>query len=517
MDNSATENNLAIDLETALGGLAKLTKVLKFYPPGHPALMTAAKETCDAFKPLFGRYDTRPYHVTKDGFSLDAMPLAPGNNSLKDLARQLVERQVRHLRFLPELDDHELLIFAEEISKPAEQLFKQGGLPERLSSKQIRSISINETDPEKIHDNLHQLEAGPEPLPEEKPEPLSEQPISDIERMRDLLERLKESLDDQQYQQTLNQAAQLAPLFFSKTGIAGQMALFNLLESQRQDPNRSTVQNDAATATTDQLLNDEIIQRLVNAVADQSLKTSQQRALARLLVGLEMKVAPALLQRLYAERDALIRRHYSSILAQMGECLFGLLEKSLYDPQWFVVRNAVIVLGGTRLESALPLLGKALDHPEVRVRRSIIRALSAIGGSQVIPLLVRLSRDANQDLHQPAIMALGALGNPESIPPLNTFLKKFDPLGKQTKLKLEVIKAMSATKSPHAVIPLLKLARRHNLLQRNNLEQLRAEAILALGQLGNKHLLPALDQLPKSNKGPVNRALKQAKAQLAKT
>lgn len=524
MEFSATDDNLTINLEAALSGLVKLTKALKFYPADHPTLVAAAEETCEAFQPLLARHDTRPYHITKDGFSLDAVPLAPGSNSLKELAKKLVERRVRHLLFLPELANHELLIFAEELSRPAAELHKAGGLPDQLSSRGIKSIWINETDLEKILGNLQKLEeqfevptetAEMEAAEQELPQSLKEE-MSVIDRMRDLLELLKDPLDDEQYQQIVNRATQFAPEFFNKTGIAGPLALFNLLAAHRQDSNRSNAQRETATTTINQLLNKEIIQLLVNAVAEQQLKDSQRRALARLLVGLEMKVAPALLNRLFAERDALVRRHYSRILAHMGKVLFSLLDKALGDPQWHTVRNAVTVLGETRLEEALPLLEKPLYHPEVRVRRAVIRALSAIGGSSAIPFLVQLSQDESQELHQPAITALGALGSPEVIVPLNDILKKPDLLGKQTNLKLEIIKAMAATRSPQAIIPLLKLARRRNLLRRKSLERLRAEAILALGHLGNKHLLPILDRLPKSDQGPVNRALKQAKALVMK-
>jgi HEAT repeat protein len=334
--------------------------------------------------------------------------------------------------------------------------------------------------------------------------------------MRNLIELMKESLDDEQYLQTLRQVAPLAPAFFASTGTAGLLALLNLLIDQRQDPNRSSVQNGAAATTAEQLINSKVIQQLVNEVANQTLKASQRRALARLLVGLQMEVAPDLFKRLVAERDALLRRHYSGILAHMGTPIFGLLEAALNDSRWFVVRNAVTVLGETRLTDALPLLKMALTHPEVRVRRSLIRALGAIGGNRVIPLLVRLSQDEQPQLHQPAIMALGTLGDPEVIPALHAILRKPDLRGKKTHLKIEVIKAMAATRSPQAIIPLLKLARRRNLTQRKSLDRLRAEAILALGQLGNKYLLPLLTELSKSAKGPVSRALQQATSQLTK-
>ncbi|HEY5673925.1 MAG TPA: HEAT repeat domain-containing protein [Malonomonas sp.] len=543
MKNPATSNRLALDLETALSGLVKLTKALKFYPAEHPTLIAAAEETCQSFQPLLAQHDTRPYHVTKDGFSLDALPLAPGNQNLKELAQKLVERRVRHLLFLPELANHELLIFAEQIALPAEQLFKQGGLPQQLSDRGIKSIWINEPDLEKVLGNLNQWGGEPDsqltgngaPGPllygeqgaeteKNRPNNLNTAPstppprqsTSTLEQMRDLLEHLKEPLDDDRYLQTLNQVVQLAPAFFDHTGIAGLLAVLNLLEAQRQDLSRNSVQIDAAAAAFGQLLSNKVIQQLVNAVAEPSLKASQLRALARLLVGLKMKAAPTLFKRLNSERDAILRRRYSSILAHLGTAVFDLLETALNDPHWYVVRNAVTVLGETRKPEALPLLEKALQHPEVRVRRAIIRALGAIGGSDAIPPLAQLSQDPQPELHQPAIMALGALGDPEVLVPLNDILKKSDLWGKKTLLKLEVIKAMAATKSPQAIIPLLKLARRPNLIQRKNLERLRAEAILSLGQLGNKKLLPVLDRLPKSDKGPVSRALKQATTQLSK-
>lgn len=529
MEPSAEELALAFDLETALTGLIKLTKALTFYPADHPALTAAAEETCDAFRPLLERHDTRPYHVTQDGFNLDTVPLAPKNLSLKKLAVKLVERKVRHLLFLPELTNFELLIFAEQLSRPTEQLLKTGGLIKHLAEQKIKSIWINETDLEAVLKNLYKMENGqPEILlTENEPSELpaqeqsfsaatNENQTSVIEQMRDLLEHLKEPQEDHVYAQLLDKIRPLADDFLRQTGLIGCLALIGLLETQRKDKNRNHAQQQGATDLTDRLLDDAIKTLLVNAVAEYGLKPSQRRALGKLLVGLELKIVPELIQRLNAERDAILRRYYTAILAKMGEATFARFEDILRSDIWYRVRNAVTVLGETRLETALPLLERTIDYPEVRVRRAVIRALGAIGSNAVIPLLLQLAHDENTELHQPAIMALGTLGNPQAIPPLVEILKKRDIFGKKTGLKIEVIQALVATKSPQAIIPLLKLARRANMLNSAKLETLRAEAIIALGQLGNSHLIPVLDQLPKSDKGPVSRALKQATAQLKK-
>ena len=530
METSFAEQALAGDLETALTGLIKLTKALSFYPVDHPALAAASEETCLAFQPLLARHDTHPYHVTQKGFSLDKVPQAPNSKSLKDLAFKLVERRVRHLLFLPELTNYELLIFADELSHPAAQLHKAGGLEKQLATRQVRSIWINETDLEAILQNLREMEYSPQGSFPSQPVSTGEvaeeeqnadaavcpKQLSAFEQMRTRIEQLKEPLTDENHARLLEQVEQLAADFFQQTGLNGYLALFSLLENHRKDRQRSPAQQLQATALKDRLLNDQIKQQLADAVAEPQLKNSQRRALVKLLVGLKMAIAPQLLKRLNAERDAIIRRHYTKILANMAEATFEMLNAALADDTWYQVRNVVTVLGETRLESALPLLTQVIDYPEVRVRRTIIRALGAIGGDAVIPPLLQLAGDEHEELHQPAIMALGALGNRLAIPPLVVMLKKIDPLGKKNKIKIEVIQALAATRSPQAIIPLLKLARRGNLLNRTHLETLRAEAILALGQLGNLQLIPVLDQLPKSDKGPVSRALQQATAQLRK-
>lgn len=530
MDFANDLQTLASDLETALTGLVKLIKALSFYPADHPSLVATAEEVCNDFQPLLKRHDPRPYHITKEGFSLDAEPLAPKNKNLAVLALKLVERRVRHLLFLPELQNYELSIFAEELSKPAAQLLAEGGLEKRLAERQIKSIWVNETNLDEILSKVNRITSQPSltpPMPFEQggeppatteaaaPTPAMPQ-HNPSDQMRDLLEQLKSPQDDQTYQRLLTQVQQLTFMFFNKTGIIGHLAVFTLLENHRTDANRAKSQQQAAEALTDQLLTEVTSKTLVDAVADQTLKASQHRSLVRLMVSLGGKVSPQLLKRLYVERDAIIRRQYSEILARMGDATFELLKNDLQSETWHVVRNVVTVLGQTRLESALPLLSQASEHPDARVRRSVIRALSAIGGTSVIPLLLRLTKDVDAELHQPAIMALGALKNPRAIPPLIDLLKKTDLFGKKTELKTEVIHALAATGSPQAIIPLLKQARRLNLLNRKGIETLRVEAILALGQLGNSQLVPVLDRLPRQDKGAVGKALKQAKAQLRK-
>ena len=518
------ENSHSCDLETALAALFKLVKALKFYPKDHPTLASTAEKTCSDFQPLLTTHEPHLCHITREGFRLEKILIAPKNKQLKDFALLLLERRVRHLLFLPELAYSELIFFAEEMARTADDLLLAGGLAKQLIEQGIQTIWINENNLDRVyhyllsnpvvigHDDISTAE--PETDQNETPTKPAEDDL--VARIREILVLLKKPLEDDEYCQLLKELQQKAADFLKPTGLPGCLFLISRLQSQLRDSTRNVFQRQAVEDTIDQLLQPEIRRMLIDAVADSHVNASQQRALGRLLIGLKMKIAPQMLQRLYAEPDAIIRRKFLNILPHMGAILFPLLEQSLQDPQWYVVRNAVHLLGEIHREEALPFLNQAIKHPEIRVRRALIRALSSIGTAKVITLLIQLSHDSSEELRRPAVMALGRLGDSLAVTPLVKLLQQLDLPGQKTDLKVEIIHALIAIKSPQAVQPLLKLAKRFNFLHRKHIEILRAEAITALGQLGNSQLIPILDRLPRKNKSPVNRALKQALAQLRK-
>ena len=484
------------ELETALFSLAKLAKAFNFYPPGHPSLADVTEQTWEDFQPLLSRREIHPSHVTCDGFSHKQIPLATQNPILKDFARKLVERRVRHLLFLPELEKQELATFAREVSKPAQELWYGASLSERLSQQEIKTVWINETGLDAVLEQYRQdpgneiVASIEQILDHGQREELSLPDKAAADRVRELLERLKEPLDDHTYLGLQQKVKIHGGEFLRRTGLPGGLTLFSLLLVHQRDDLRSGKQRRAAESAVDKLLTPEIRQMLVTSVADRNLKVSQQRLLARLLTGLELKIAPQLLACLATESDTTTRRQYADILANMGEALFPLLRKALDDPKWYLVRNAVYILGETRLKAALPLLNRALPHPDLRVRRALVRALGTIGSTSAAPLLLKLSYDGSEDLSRAAIQALGGLGASEVVPSLLKQLNEFDLLGKRTERKIDIIRTLGMIKSPRAINSLLRFASQPPLPRPKHIDMLRTEAINTINRLGYNHLLP---------------------------
>ncbi|MEO5619189.1 MAG: HEAT repeat domain-containing protein [Candidatus Eisenbacteria bacterium] len=65
-----------------------------------------------------------------------------------------------------------------------------------------------------------------------------------------------------------------------------------------------------------------------------------------------------------------------------------LLASAINDPRWYVVRNAVFVLGQVGGPDVVDLLEIAGRHPEPRVRRQVVQSLGNVPTDQRLPLLL---------------------------------------------------------------------------------------------------------------------------------
>jgi HEAT repeat protein len=141
------------------------------------------------------------------------------------------------------------------------------------------------------------------------------------------------------------------------------------------------------------------------------------------------------------------------------------LLEALKAEEWFVVRNALIVLaevaGPERIRELAPLLG----HSDGRVVATAIRTLGRIGGrpaeSALVPLL--LHRD-------PAI-------------------------------QLEVLFVLGEMKAKQAVPALLELAKGGKGRLKPEQERVREKAVELLGLLESPSVLPVLEELLRRRKG----------------
>ncbi|MEW6059996.1 MAG: HEAT repeat domain-containing protein [Actinomycetota bacterium] len=116
-----------------------------------------------------------------------------------------------------------------------------------------------------------------------------------------------------------------------------------------------------------------------------------------------------LLDLLAEEDDRNRRAMLMSVLRRMVPHHLAPVTARLDDPRWFVVRNAVTLLGTGGGPEVLERLAQAASHESAVVRREVASALVAAGGAAAIPFLKQLSLEGDDEVRRLAVGALGAL------------------------------------------------------------------------------------------------------------
>ena len=116
-----------------------------------------------------------------------------------------------------------------------------------------------------------------------------------------------------------------------------------------------------------------------------------------------------LLDLLAEEEDRDVRLFLINLLKDLGKNQLALVGEHLSDRRWYVVRNAVRILGDTGTDQAIAFLHKAADHQDVRIREEVIQALSNIGGRKAAGILARYLKDKDQGIQVSALRSIGEL------------------------------------------------------------------------------------------------------------
>jgi HEAT repeat protein len=86
----------------------------------------------------------------------------------------------------------------------------------------------------------------------------------------------------------------------------------------------------------------------------------------------------------------------------------------LADERWYVVRNAVIVIGSAEGGAPAEILRPLAGHPEPRVRQEVVAALARVQPDAAQPLLLELAHDPDPAIRGAALHQLGTRRNAEA-------------------------------------------------------------------------------------------------------
>lgn len=516
-------NELHSRIATALTGVIKQIKAIRYYPSKHPALKATAEESLRSFAPILASGNHLSLTVRKEGFLFDDSPVTKTNPVLVQLANFCFARRIQHLTFLSDLNSSDLHHFVHYLLLDPQVIQKQGGIQAILEKARLTTIWANMRDLDEILERREEIEELPEDPDFDPAAVLSEgdeaeegQAQADAMDMENLLAKMEQGQDDANFQRSLQELIPLLRLQLVDERRALVLRAILLLCRCATGKQYSKERKQDATQALGQLATDETTNYLVAYMFATETDQKTRDTLAQVLAFLGSQVAKRLMEILADESAAPKRKLLSEILTRTGTAALPTIYKYLNDDRWFVVRNAVAILGDIRNQDSLAQLTPLLEHDEIRVRRETIRALTKIGGNRAIKILLQAALANDQELRRQAILSLGAIRAASAVPTLLSLLRRSDRSQRAVDLKKDTIRALGEIRSPEAIPALTRIIRKKSWLNRQLNDELRITAATALGDIADESTRTVLEKATHDRTAAVARAAAQALKQLEK-
>lgn len=251
-----------------------------------------------------------------------------------------------------------------------------------------------------------------------------------------------------------------------------------------------------------------VLERLLEAYEEGDQEAEE--AVPRVFGMLGSEAHQFLIAALASETSRRKRARLVTLLRQVGGALVQPLRLALHDERWYLVRNALFLLGDLGGPEHVEDAERCLVHPDARVRREACRALPKLAGKETEPLLVRALNDPDESVVAAAVDALGALGSERGVSYMldlvarrGVFAEAGDALRKTAVEVLGRLRVGAATEL------LEEILLRATLLSRSESPRIRAAAVQALAAIRTPAALALLERVAE---GDTSRRLRDAAA-----
>ena len=214
--------------------------------------------------------------------------------------------------------------------------------------------------------------------------------------------------------------------------------------------------------------------------------------------------ADALIDNLIGSDMTGARRTYVEALRQCPAAVKSLLHL-LKDDRWYVVRNAVALLGELGPAEADKQLADLMAHREARVRQAAAGALGKLGTSRSLLALLQGLNDGSPEVRMQAVLAISSQKNPKAVPWIIEALEHEQDADVQGAL----LGALGTSPTEDGVARLVRAAEAGGMLVRKPVA-LRLRAIEALAEAGTPSARHALQSLQSDRDREIRAAVQLA-------
>jgi HEAT repeat protein len=483
---------------TALAHVCRALKSFSLYPEGHPLRSDSLQRAYHALQEILVQRElvlvtTRAGFVATDGgVAVEPAPM------IQSLATELFIRRVKRLVILPDLTLFDLQKFLRILTLSPETVEEDGGIADLMAKRFIKSVWANEVDLSAILEKREELvvaeEQGSESFAPDSVQDIfsqtEEQQEADID---EILVRMAEETDDVRYLNLAEMLLDRAQRLREQNTLEPLMPALFFLHGEQTDDSRGDALQAHARQTLSQLLTEGTIELLLDRVGEED--SPEAEPAADLCADHWERVAPQVLQRYLNMESAAARTTLTALFIRVGKPVIPLLLPLLADEQWSVVLAVIPLVGEIGGEEVVGDLAEVAFHANARVRREAIRTLAKVGGVEAEGMLINLLNDRDPSMKLQAILSLGIMQSRQAIPLLVGMLEQRDPFLENLQLKKEAALALGRIGDRQVTPHLLRALTRGHLFARQGWLELKITITVALGYLRDPAALEELRTL----------------------
>lgn len=526
-NSGETERKMSLEISNYSNILNELNKAVKmhnFYPDGHPNYESALSRFYQVVKKYADESGEVRFTIDQRGFYLKNTIITPVSPEIVTLAKKFFFRRVREVAFSQRFTLDETKVLLSVLKEEPEELQAGGGAEALFASNDVSGISINALkyeDLKKLKDELEEkkreeaeavasaVEVEEEEAPEgesaeaeeEKPQQ-EEKPEEEDASLEALVERIKVERDLLRYSDLsarINEKVQ--PLLAERKFDDVFDALLVMGEHSLPYSGLQEELRDIASERLRSVLNRDMIRYLVERAGGRD--EPARVAIQNMLVFAGSEAIESLLDAIIEAPEAVTRKNLFNAIVLFGGDARQAVETRIVNPEWYVVRQMVALLGELGDEQSLDAIESAYSNPDPRVKKEVMKTLVKIPSPRSTAFLIKVLDEQDQGLVSQAIISLGMLKDPSSIDVLGKIAIRWEPFADTQDAKREAIKALGIIGDQKGVPYLTNVLFKKAWFGKKSNEEVRALAAYSLGMIGGPEAFSAIEQVEQNSEGEL--------------
>jgi HEAT repeat protein len=496
------------NLERCLGAIGTAFRLMRYYPPTHPAVQEAMRLVATNL-PGVAAMGTVEWKVGATGMHFRGMHVLPRNQQLSELASLLFARGIRAIQLHPgATPDHIVALYAVASGTTPYDDASLG----RVSLQTNRKVAPRPATTAQLYPTLSDRLSPPTEAPQwQRNAPETRRPSGvlrtdalppDVETRR--LVGVLLTADSPEGLQAAAERLQglVAPVLELRdiALVAEIIAGLDRALSRIQD--ETTLERLGAVGEA--LAQPALVERMVSRLSEPRIPPTERGFLVGAVGALaSLTVAPLL--RAYLTAPAELREPYRAAIRAAADRAMEPLEAALADADPTVVATAAHFMGLTGSPEAIPLLAGLMRHTTESVRETALHAMAEIGGKEIARPAVAALRDDSAAVRAAATHVIGVGGDPAASDALVRRLEHEEDEG----VLAEILLAVGRLAAPEALGVLAKYAEPGGFLKRRT-PHLRAAAIEGVGHIHTTEARALLELYSHDKEPTVRRAAEAA-------